>query len=285
MSGRPLNETTLKIKTKMKKIEEEMRILLQRYQDRKSTASAAERRRGGNLMVTDLAEKIASAGDAITFSDFTNTEYLQTCLVIVPKNYRADWEASYHTLDGESVPVGPPEDRERERTSPVVPGSSRLLLEDREGFGLYNVTVLRKFFDSFVADAQSKRFSVREFTYDPEALTEAGLGEAKEGNALTESEKALCTWCAGQYEVACKAWLHVKALRCFVESVLRYGLPVDFSAFLLKPRKKYLSSLRKTLGKLFGHLGDGLGDGGDDGAKDTRGDLGGDFYPYVSLDL
>lgn len=50
------------------------------------------------------------------------------------------------------------------------------LLEDKEGFVLYTVLILKKFKDSFVADARAKKFNVREFVYNPEA---AGSGLAK----------------------------------------------------------------------------------------------------------
>lgn len=71
------------------------------------------------------------------------------------------------------------------------------------------------------------------------------------------------------------AWIHVKALRVFVESVLRYllvneelqsqylsvlcityryGLPVNFQAVLLHPNKKNTKRLRDVLNQLYGHL-------------------------------
>lgn len=50
------------------------------------------------------------------------------------------------------------------------------------------------------------------------------------------------------------AWVHVKALRVFVESVLRYGLPVNFQAILIHPNKKSQKKLRDVLNQLYGHL-------------------------------
>lgn len=50
------------------------------------------------------------------------------------------------------------------------------------------------------------------------------------------------------------AWIHVKALRVFVESVLRYGLPVNFQAILLHPHKKSMKRLREVLNQLYNHL-------------------------------
>ena len=50
------------------------------------------------------------------------------------------------------------------------------------------------------------------------------------------------------------AWIHVKALRAFVESVLRYGLPVTFQAMLLRPQRKAAKCLQEELNKLYKHL-------------------------------
>jgi len=49
-------------------------------------------------------------------------------------------------------------------------------------------------------------------------------------------------------------WIHLKALRLFVESVLRYGLPVNFQAAIIKPQKKGSKRLRETLDNLYSHL-------------------------------
>lgn len=78
-------------------------------------------------------------------------------------------------------------------------------------------------------------------------------------------------------------------MRIFVESVLRYGLPVNFQAAIIKPNKKGTKKLRDSLNQLYMHL-------------DTTGDLMGkkdlnsateipvlmgtqDFYPYVYFQL
>ena len=45
-----------------------------------------------------------------------------------------------------------------------------------------------------------------------------------------------------------------QALRVFVESVLRYGLPVNFQAMVLLPQKKTQKKLRETLNQLYAHL-------------------------------
>ena len=48
--------------------------------------------------------------------------------------------------------------------------------------------------------------------------------------------------------------LLIKALRVFVESVLRYGLPVNFQAMVLLPQKKTQKKLRDVLNQQYAHL-------------------------------
>lgn len=62
-------------------------------------------------------------------------------------------------------------------------------------------------------------------------------------------------WLKVNFSEAFIAWIHIKALRVFVESVLRYGLPVNFQAVLLQPHKKSSTKrLREVLNSVFRHL-------------------------------
>ena len=54
---------------------------------------------------------------------------------------------------------------------------------------------------------------------------------------------------------AFSAWIHICAVRLFVESILRYGLPPKFLAALMKPHQKTAPKLRKLLAQLFGSQG------------------------------
>ena len=55
---------------------------------------------------------------------------------------------------------------------------------------------------------------------------------------------------------AFSAWIHICAVRLFVESILRYGLPPKFLAALMKPHQKTAPKLRKLLAQLFGSQGE-----------------------------
>lgn len=73
--------------------------------------------------------------------------------------------------------------------------------------------------------------------------------------AVLSPQGPLLRWLKVNFSEAFIAWIHLKALRVFVESVLRYGLPVNFQAVLLQPHKKSSTKrLREVLNSVFRHL-------------------------------
>ncbi|XP_031562673.1 V-type proton ATPase subunit C 1-B-like isoform X1 [Actinia tenebrosa] len=64
----------------------------------------------------------------------------------------------------------------------------------------------------------------------------------------------LVRWLRVNFSEAFTAWIHVKALTVFVESVLRYGLPVNFQAMLIQPSKKTQKKIRDVLSYAYSHL-------------------------------
>lgn len=88
------------------------------------------------------------------------------------------------------------------------------------------------------------RFTVREFTYDESALQK----QEEELKQLEQSEKELYAELLRltriNFSEAFQAWVHLKVLRAFIESVLRYGLPANYFAAVLKV---YLSPVTRLL--------------------------------------
>ncbi|MBN3277830.1 VATC2 ATPase, partial [Polyodon spathula] len=81
-----------------------------------------------------------------------------------------------------------------------------------------------------------------------------GFIKAPWGGCWLAAEGPLLRWLKVNFSEAFIAWIHVKALRVFVESVLRYGLPVNFQTVLLQPNKKSVKRLRDVLNALYKHL-------------------------------
>lgn len=233
------------------------------YNNLKNTLASIDRKAQGSLITKDLA-------DVVKAEDFVlNSEYLQTMMVVVPKLSAKEWETKYATL-----------------ASMIVPGSSKLITEEGEHC-LYSVSLFKKVIDEFKNTARENKFIVRDFVYDEESL-KAGKNERDKLVAEKQRQYApLIRWLKINFGEIFAAYIHVKALRVFVESVLRYGLPVNFQAALVEPTKGSQKKLRTELHKLYIHL-DGSAAGPIDSFEDSPAlmSLGvNEYYPYVFFKL
>jgi small-conductance mechanosensitive channel len=178
------------------------------------------------------------------------------------------------------------EERERKRNAVknIVPRSSLKLAEDAE-FILYRIVVLRKGLDLFKNLCRERRYTVRDFKFDP------GQDEQNKKNmaALDKHKKKLwnflVVWCKTTFADVFSAWIHIKAMRTFVEAVLRYGLPVDFTSTLVLPSKGHDKKLREVLKQLYSNLASANLTQQLDSAEPDLSGFGQDFYPYVYLTL
>uniref|UniRef100_A0A8C1S408 V-type proton ATPase subunit C n=1 Tax=Cyprinus carpio TaxID=7962 RepID=A0A8C1S408_CYPCA len=191
----------------------------------------------------------------------------------------------------------------------VVPRSTNLLFEDQES-GLFSVTLFRKAIDDFRLKARENKFMLRDFQYneeemkaDKEEMTRLSTDKKKQfvcifraagmlrhqcwifltGSYMCRLQGPLVRWLKVNFSEAFIAWIHIKALRVFVESVLRYGLPVNFQAMLLQPNKKNMKKLREVLNDLYKHLDSSAAAIIDQSAMDIPGlNLSQqEYYPYV----
>lgn len=200
------------------------------YNNLKGSLQNLEKKQTGSLLTRNLADLVKKEHFIL------DSEYLSTLLVIVPKSNFQDWYSGYEKL-----------------TDMIVPRSTQLITQDSE-YGLFTVTLFKKVIDEFKLHAREKKFIVRDFTYNEEELA-AGKNEITK--LATDKKKQfgpLVRWLKVNFSECFCAWIHVKALRVFVESVLRYGLPVNFQAILLHPHKKCARRLRDVLNQLYAHL-------------------------------
>ncbi|NXN30167.1 VATC1 ATPase, partial [Nycticryphes semicollaris] len=239
-------------------IDNDLKARASAYNNLKGNLQNLERKNAGSLLTRSLA-------DIVKKEDFVlDSEYLVTLLVIVPKLNYNDWVKQYETL-----------------AEMVVPRSSNVLFEDQDSY-LCNVTLFRKAVDDFKHKAREYKFMVRDFQYNEEEMK----ADKEEMNRLSTDKKKqfgpLVRWLKVNFSEAFIAWIHVKALRVFVESVLRYGLPVNFQAMLLQPNKKTMKKLREVLYDLYKHL-----DSSAAAIIDATVDIPGlnlsqqEYYPYV----
>ena len=82
------------------------------------------------------------------------------------------------------------------------------------------------------------------------AAEASGDGNNEEQRRKLQSDKKaleekLASWCRQNFAEAFIAWMHLKAIRLFVESVLRYGLPINIRGIVMQVRA--VSSLLRVV--------------------------------------
>ncbi|CAL8076677.1 unnamed protein product [Calicophoron daubneyi] len=250
------------ISEQLSKIESDLKSKSATYNTVKGCLLTLEKKQSGSLLTRDL-------GDIVKGDQFVvGSEYMTTLVVAVPRSSRNEWLQCYETL-----------------TDMVIPKSSELIYEDQE-FGLWTVTIFRKMVGDFRNRCRERKFVVRDFEYDEKRIEESKTELSKLESDKKRQFAPLFRWLKVNFGEAFSAMVHTKALRVFVESVLRYGLPVDFQAVLIKPNKKSEKRLRDVLRQLYSHL-DGASAStivDDDMAVVGLGSSG-DYYPYVSFKL
>lgn len=196
--------------TEIQQIDNLIKVRLSTYVTAKTSIAAVERRQTGNLVSKDLSPYVRS-------EDFIrDSEFMLTLLIVVPQVLKMEWEKSYESL----APM-------------VVPRSSRCLAEE-EGYCLFNVTLFNKFKVEFIKSATDRQFIVREFHYDPDLYHESLEANEAMQVDLRNQKSSLIRLLKTNFGEMYAAWIHLKVLRLFVESVLRYGLPPEFLCSVLR---------------------------------------------------
>ena len=117
----------------------------------------------------------------------------------------------------------------------VVPRSAQKISSDDE-FTLYAVTSFKKHGPEFIHKSRERKWVPRDFKVKEGGAEE----ERREVERVAKEERKLWgeTLRLGRtgWSDAVMAWVHVLALRVFVETVLRYGLPLNFVCGLIRVR-------------------------------------------------
>jgi len=257
--------------------------------------------------------------------DLVDTEYMRSIFVVIPKSSEAEFLSEYHTIGEQIVGYGGPDwgnsrgcgepdnnygpfcDRRRETGSPVVPGSAIKLMAEGEHV-LFSIVILKgqyeagfldeddvfqqgnfvDFLDGFKAAAREKRFIVRDFKKTANFGSAESRDEVQEVEVLfAEKQAGLERWCRTHYGEAFSAWIHLKVIRAFVESVLRYGLSSvgsssegrieqrpNFMLAALKVNKNKGAMLKAALDNLLHHV-DTTPDDGEEA----------EYHPYCKLEF
>ena len=286
-SRRPLKELVTLITGGAVAVDEELKQLTQSYGDKQVALQEATRRKAGNLLAAELNDVLTE--DIMRKVNIVNSEYLKTVFIAIPKAAKEGFEAGVYKLGDDLVGYGGPDwsrnpaqlgepvdfgancDRHKVRGSPIVPGSLQKVHSDEDSI-LYTVTILKGQYEAgyyengefqqgtkvdfekeFSKACRDKRFVMRDFTWDPSQANKSAMELEQLRVEVDGMKSALMRWCKNHYGDAFVAWMHIKVIRVFVESVLRYGLPVDFTSVLYKVNPGKDSDLVSALDKQLGN--------------------------------
>lgn len=145
-----------------------------------------------------------------------NSEYLETHLVVLPNAAKKEFLRCYETI------------------SPMVVPRSAIEITHDDEFTLFAATTFKKHSPEFVHKCREMKWTPRDYKYVEGGREE----EKKEVERVSKDERkiwgeALRLGRTGWSE-AVMIWIHVLTLRVFVETVLRYGLPLEFVSALVK---------------------------------------------------
>jgi len=320
---KPLGELSNSIKGSIAEIEKELREKSLEYNSICQKLSQMTANESGNLMTRDIntiikeynkeksphaqfkpvetrlqeeaPEIIQMMNDFNSSSSQKLQPVLTTLYVVVPKNDQKNWKTNYENLflededkkeeEGQKKEVEKKEEKsDKNELKFVVPRSSILLAQDNDSC-LNSVVVFTKDIEDFRKLASRKRYNVRR--NDPSTVIneeeKATLKKAQE-----KKKKMLVRWALSSFGDAFNGWLHLKCIQCFVESILRYGLPPDCVSMLICPKKGAEKKLVKLLCEHYHHLGGQFNDAEDDAVltqEEKNSGSGEKFFPFIYLEI
>ncbi|TDL28740.1 ATPase, V1 complex, subunit C [Rickenella mellea] len=250
-------------------IDNVMKAKLNNYNLAKGSLVQMQRKKTGNLSVRSLA-------DVVRKEHFIeDSEYMETVLIAVPMNLVKDWNSRYERL-----------------TPMVVPRSSSAVASD-DDYTLFAVVIFKKVRDDFAQKCRENKFILRDFTFSEELMAK----QQEELDVAGTTEKELWTellrLARTNFSESFQILVHLKVLRLFVESVLRYGLPANYVGVVIKPEPK---SVNKTLSLLSNHFaylaprsnrtkGKGKSNEGDEFVGEYQSVMEQEFFDFVLFEI
>ncbi|KAF2428866.1 vacuolar ATP synthase subunit C [Tothia fuscella] len=211
-------------------IDNDVKAKFNQYNSVKTNLAASQRKQTGNLSTRSLISIVPP--EAL----IRDSEYLETHLLAIPNATVKDFLKTYESL-----------------TELVVPRSATLITKDDE-FTLYTVSTFKKVSPEFMHKSREKRWVPRDFKFKEGGKEE----EQKEVEELGKEERKL--WGEALrlgrtgYSEGAMVWVHVLALRVFVETVLRYGLPLDFVCGLVQTSDNGAKKVKTRMDSAYSYL-------------------------------
>jgi len=249
------------------KLDEEARNKTAQYNDFKTQRGNLAKKEGANLTGRDLVDVLTP--DVVQMNgtesdDFIYTEHLTTVVCIVPRGTDQDFVAAYATMADNVVPLS---------------GRKFANMEDKDGNSLWRVVMFKTSVETFKKNCREKRFVPRDFEYSEEGYKKLKVQREQLDDTVKRQHDLIRGLYQAAWSDAMVAWMHIKAMRVFVEAVLRFGMPPSFASFVLSPKASAGPAVRKALGDILGK-GAATGPGAEKGDAQDDGE---EYFSYVSL--
>lgn len=226
-----------------------------------SRLNAIQRKRSGNLVTRDLSDLIKTSHYVRDETTKKLSEKIVPYFIVVSVHREQDFLNTYERF-----------------TQFVVPRSAREVPTPDKDYKLFRILHLNAetLEDDLKTSCEEHKFTFRKFEFGSMAAAEETSHEEQE---LINEQKRLTQqvilYIKSNFSEMFVAYMHLKAIRVFVESVLWYSLPPNFQVMLIQPNERNESSLRRKLASQF------------QGAKCSQvvQDDSEDNHPYVNMDL
>lgn len=230
-ADKPISELIDSLQKELVGIDNDVKQKHNQYNSIKTSLTSLQRKQTGNLATKSLTPVV---DPKLLVQD---SEYLETHLVVVPTNSKKDFLRIYETIS----PM-------------VVPRSATEVTHDDE-LTLFAVTTFKKYSAEFVHNCREHKWTPRDYKYVEGGKEE----EKKELEQVQRDERKV--W--GEvlrlarmgWSESVMIWIHVLCLRMFVETVLRYGLPLEFVSALIKTSPKQAKKAKSALDSAYSYLG------------------------------
>lgn len=212
-------------------LDNDLRNSYSNYINIKNNLINLKRKQNGDLSIKSLHEIVKKD------NFIQNSDYLKTILLAIPNSIENEFLNNYETI-----------------SKFVVPRSANLISKDNE-FSLYSVIIFKKFENEFLHASRENKWIPRDFIYND--LTINKLKDEFNNLLIDENnlKNDILRLSREAYSIISIDYYHIKFLRSFVESVLRYGLPPNFNYYLIKiENNKNLDLIYNQCIKKFSYL-------------------------------
>jgi len=260
--SRPISDNLTLLMSVVNKLDEEARNKTGQYNDFKTQKGNIAKKEGAILTNRDLVDvltpEVLVGGEA----DFIYTEHLTTVPVIIARGATEEFKKTYEKFCDNVVPMSAKHFKS---------------LDDKDGNSLWRVVMFKSAAENFKKQCRERKYLARDFEYSEEGYAKLKKQREQIEDQVRRQHDVIRALYQAAWSDAMVAWIHIKAMRVFVESVLRFGVPARFAAFVISPKAGAEKNSRKALADILGK----------DGSKKMMevGDEGEDFFPYVSLSL